>query len=376
LYVDKHRWIGTLIYRWAGRNPFQSKVNKTVRQQGACLPFVNHSEQSEGLQARIYKDGELTMNKLSKQYVGVDISEDHLDVYVHPLGQMRRLRHDDQGMLDLVSWLHGHEIVRVVMEGTGGLQRRLQAALQRSSIPVSVVNPEKIWAWRRLVGQSAKTDTIDARLIALYAEKMLPPEDRPVSEHLQETSDLTRRRQQLLADLEAEQKRLRLTTHAVLRKSLESHIRYLKQEIARFESLMTKSIRGDASLSEKYRIITSIPGVGTITAVTLIVAMPELGTVSNKEIASLAGVAPYANDSGKYKGRMTIRGGRSHVRIKLYMAAFNARRFNPVIAEFYDRLVKRGKSYRQALTACMRKLLVIINTMLAKNQVWTPSSAA
>ncbi len=258
----------------------------------------------------------------------------------------------------------------------GGLQRRLVRALQEAKYAVSVVNPERIWAYRRLVGRVAKTDRIDARLIAEYGATMRPAASVAPTEAQQGMRELTSRRDQLIAAIAAEKKRLRRVSHEAVRASLEAQIAFLEREVKRIEAAIEEAVPKDQTTQTTAGILVSIPGVGELTANLMAIDLPELGRVDDKQIASLAGVAPHPDESGKYRGRACIRGGRPRVRAKLYMSAFNARWYNPVIGSFYARLVARGKTFKQAMTACMRKLLVLMNTLVTRGQFWDPSYAA
>ncbi len=316
------------------------------------------------------------MSPVPSQCVGIDISEESLDIYLHPVGKEVRLPHSDEGTASLIALLREYKIERVVLESTGGLQRRLVRALQEAGYSVSVVNPERIWAYRRLVGRVAKTDRIDARLIAEYAATMRPAESFPLSEAQQAMKELSSRRDQLIAAISAEKKRLRRASHEVIRTSLESQIDSLEREAKRIESAIEEAVSADGPTQGTAEILRSIPGVGKLTANLMAIELPELGRLGDKQIASLAGVAPHPDESGKYRGKAFIRGGRPRVRAKLYMSAFNARRYNPVIGAFYARLVSRGKTFKQAMTSCMRKLLVLMNVLVARGQVWDPSYAS
>jgi transposase len=307
------------------------------------------------------------------QSVGIDISEDFLDVYLHPAGKEVRLPHNDEGTATLIALLRDYKVERVVLESTGGIQRRLVRSLQEAGYAVSVVNPERIWAYRRLVGRVAKTDRIDARLIAEYGATMKPAASVPLTEAQQGMRELTSRREQLIEAIAAEKKRLRRVSHEAVRSSLEAQIAFLEREVKRLEAVVAAAVRAEETTQTTAGILESIPGVGKLTANLMAIDLPELGRLDDKRIASLAGVAPHPDESGKYRGRACIRGGRPRVRAKLYMAAFNARKYNPVIGAFYARLVARGKTFKQAMTACMRKLLVLMNTLVARGQLWDPA---
>ncbi|MBV8233155.1 MAG: IS110 family transposase [Planctomycetaceae bacterium] len=316
------------------------------------------------------------MGTVTGQSVGIDISEDFLDIYLHPAGKDVRFPHNDDGIASLLNLLRGQPVERVILESTGGLQRRLVRSLQEAGYAVSVVNPERIWAYRRLVGRMAKTDRIDARLIAEYGATMRPAESVPLSEAQQGMRELTSRRDQLIETIAAEKKRLRRVSHEAVRSSLEAQIAFLEGEVKRLEAVIEAAVSAEEATRTTAAILVSIPGVGKLTAHLMAIDLPELGRLNDKQIASLAGVAPHPDESGKYRGRACIRGGRPRVRAKLYMAAFNARKYNPVIRAFYARLVAHGKTFKQAMTACMRKLLVLMNTLVARGKVWDPSVAS
>ena len=316
------------------------------------------------------------MSTVTGQSVGIDISEDFLDVYLHPAGKEVRLPHNDEGTASLLALLRDYTIERVVLESTGGLQRRLVRALQEAGYSVSVVNPERIWAYRRLVGRVAKTDRIDARLIAEYGATMRPAAsvaaergaagDEGADQPAGPAHRGDRRREEAAPPGQPGggpgEPGVADRRPGAARSSGSS--RRSRRRSRRIET--TRTTAG---------ILVSIPGVGELTANLMAIDLPELGRVDDKQIASLAGVAPHPDESGKYRGRACIRGGRPRVRAKLYMAAFNARKYNPVIRSFYARLVARGKTFKQAMTACMRKLLVLMNTLVARGELWDPSHA-
>jgi transposase len=305
------------------------------------------------------------MGTVTGQSVGIEISEDFLDVYLHPAGKEVRLPHTGEGIRSLLALLRKQPVERVVLESTGGLQRRLVRSLSEAGYAVSVVNPERIWAYRRLVGRVAKTDRIDARLIAEYGATMRPAASVALTEAQQGMKELTSRRGQLIAAIAAAKKRIRRVSHEAVRWSLKSQIAFLEGEVKRIESAIEAAVPKDQTTRTTAEILVSIPGVGMLTANLMSIDFPELGRLGDKQIASLAGVAPHPDESGKYRGRACIRGGRPRVRAKLYLAAFNARKYSPVIGVFYARLVVRGKPFKQAMTACVRKLLVLMCTLVA-----------
>lgn len=320
----------------------------------------------------VYKEGAVTMTSITEQFVGVDVCVDSLDVFIHPEGLLFQVNNDKKGIAALIKRLRNYQIKHLVMEGTGGLQRMAGVALQASGIVTSIVNPERVWAYRKLLNEKAKTDAIDAKLLALFAEQMRPIQNVILTEDDLALKELSARRDQLKRVIEAEKKRLARVSSSPVRSSIKQHIAYLEKACKEIASKMRDGIAKDDGKTERYQVLESIPGIGEVTASALVIDMPELGLLTGKQIAALAGLAPYARESGKYKGNAGIRGGRADIRSKLYMAALTAKTHNPVIKKFYNRLIQNGKSFKQAITACMRKLIVIANQMVAKKTVWNP----
>ena len=250
----------------------------------------------------------------------------------------------------------------------------LVADLALAKLPVAVVNPTRVRQFARATGQLAKTDRLDAQVLAHFAQAVQPharPLRTPEEEHL--TALVTRRRQ-LVTMLTAEKNR-RISTRPQLLQRLEKHVQWLEQELKSLEEEIARFIDDNPLWEEKNAVLRSTPGVGPVTASTLLAELPELGTLNRQKIAALVGVAPVNKDSGKKRGKRRVFGGRAAVRRTLYMAALNAVRFNPVIRSFYERLLRRGKEKKVALTACMRKLLVILNAMLRDRRTWQPYEA-
>jgi len=257
----------------------------------------------------------------------------------------------------------------IVLEATGGLEMPLAGALAAVRLPVVVVNPRQVRDFARATGQLAKTDRLDAEILAQFAEAVRPP-IRPVpDEDTQALAAIVARRRQLIEMLTAEKNRLRLTARA-LRKRVQAHITWLETELDRLNTDLTTMMRQSPVWREKEDVLRSVPGVGPVLTTTLVANLPELGALTRKEVAALVGVAPFPRDSGTLKGRRTIWGGRAHVRAALYMAALVATRKNPVIRTFYQRLCQAGKAKKLALTACMRKLLTILNAMVKNGTPW------
>ena len=303
-------------------------------------------------------------------FVGIDVSEQRLDVHVLPSGELAAFDRDRLGIERLIGWLAGKACALVVVEATGGLERRLEAALGDAGMAVAVVNPRQIRDFARAGGLLAKTDRLDAGVLARFGERMRPVARpaRPPADHA--LAALVLRRRQLAQLVEAERNRARRADDAAVLASIEAHLGWLREAMAALEAEIGERLAANAEWRDKADLLASVPGVGAVTTASLIGLLPELGRVDGKAIAALVGVAPFARDSGLMKGRRTIWGGRGDVRRVLYMATLVASRHNPTIRAFYDRLVAAGKAKKLALTACMRKLLVILNAMLRDGTPW------
>jgi transposase len=303
-------------------------------------------------------------------FCGVDVSERQLDVHLLPEGAGASFAHTVAGIGRLVAWLASRERPLVVVEATGGLERALVAALGRAGIAVAVVNPRQIRDFARAAGLLAKTDRLDARVLALFAQRMRPQPRLPGSEADALLVGLVLRRRQLVVLRDAERSRRRRIAEPGLRRSLDDHLAWLTAEIETIEAAMAARLEALAACRERAALLISVPGIGTLTAASLLALLPELGRLDGKAVASLAGVAPFARDSGLMRGRRTIWGGRKPVRAALYMATLVATRHNPTIRAFHERLRAGGKAKKLAITACMRKLLVILNAMLKDRTPW------
>jgi transposase len=260
----------------------------------------------------------------------------------------------------------------IVLEATGGLQTPLAAALAEADLPVVVVNPRQVRSFAKAMGQLAKTDRIDAKVLAHFGE-MFKPTVRPLkSEEEKELSDLMSRRRQLLEMLTMERNRLGGATSRKVKRLIAVNIDGLKRQLAELDKDLDQMIKGSPVWRAKEDLLRSVPGVGKVLARTMLSSLPELGQLDRWRIASLVGVAPLNCDSGKYRGKRRIWGGRSEVRTALYMATFSATRHNPVIRAYYQRLVDKNKSFKVAMVACMRKLLIILNAMVKTGSTWDP----
>ena len=301
-------------------------------------------------------------------FVGIDVSKAQLDVAFRPEGRFSA-PNDEAGFAQVLERLRAVPPTLVVLEATGGLEIPLTGVLAAAGVPVVVVNPRQVRDFAKATGRLAKTDTLDAQTLAHFAQVMRP-ELRPLpDEQTQALAAILARRRQLVEMLTAEKNRLGSAPKPV-RKSLRTHIAWLERELRHTDSNLAHAIRESPVWREKDALLRSTPGVGPVMTTTLLANLPELGTLTGKQIAALAGVAPLNRDSGTWRGKRTVWGGRAQIRATLYMAALVAARFNPVIRAFYQRLCATGKAKKVALTACMRKLLIILNAMLKHRTPW------
>jgi transposase len=305
-----------------------------------------------------------------ESFVGIDVSKDWLDIAWLP-GQTLRVEHSGEAIAGLIERLLEQPPTLIVVEATGGLETSLASALAARGLAVAVVNPRQVRDYAKACGRLAKTDRVDALILAAFASA-IRPQVRPLpDEETRALGDLLARRRQLI-DMRVQEKLRLERASAVQRDSLREHIGWLDERISRIDTDLTHALRTSQAWREKDDLLQAIPGVGKVTRATLLALLPELGSLSGKEIAALAGVAPFNRDSGKHQGQRIVWGGRSQVRRVLYMAAVSAARCNPVIRDFYQRLRSQGKPAKVALTACMRKLLVIMNSMLKHRAPWNP----
>lgn len=308
------------------------------------------------------------------KFIGVDVSKNSLDIYLRPEGKKWSIAYNDQEIKSLVKQLLAIGPSLIVIEATGGLEVQLVSQLATAKLPVVVCNPRQIRDFAKATGKLAKTDKIDAEVIAHFADA-IRPEIRPLKdEQTQSLTELLTRRSQLVDMLTAEKNRFKQASTTV-KKNIQRHIKWLEKHLEDVENSLEKLIKETPVWREKDKLIQSIPGVGPIMSLALLTCLPELGTINRRQIASLVGVAPFNRDSGKFKGKRSIWGGRSSVRSVLYMCALTAIRCNPIIKSFYNRLVKVGKLPKVAITACMRKLLVTLNVMIKNSTAWSHNAA-
>ncbi len=339
---------------------------------GRHIVFSFNPNSCRGIQARIFaRLG--TENMVNESFVGIDVSKQWLDLGWEPAGQAERLAHDEVAIAGLCERLAQERPTLVVLEATGGLETHLASVLAAAGLSVAVVNPRQVRDYARACGRLAKTDRIDALILAAFARAIRPQVRAPKDDETLELGALLARRRQLL-DMRV-QERLRLERASpVQRDSIKEHIAWLTERIARLDTDLMRRLRSSSLWHEQEDLLKAIPGIGPITRVTLIALLPELGKLNRREIAALVGLAPFNRDSGQHRGERVIWGGRAQVRQVLYMAALAATRSNPVIRTFYQRLRAQGKPAKVALVACMRKLLTIMNAMLKHNTPWNPNT--
>lgn len=301
---------------------------------------------------------------------GIDVSKDWLDVAIG--NEASRMANDAAGIGALIERLRGADVEWVVMEATGGYETQAASAIAGAGLRLAVVNPRQVRDFAKATGRLAKSDRIDAQVIAAFGEAIEPQIVRLPDEQTRELQELLMRRQQLVGMRVQEANRLAMMAGA-MRKQIKAHIAWLDKAIDEVNTDITARLRASPVWREKDELLRSLKGIGPITSSTLMASLPELGQLDRRSIAALVGVAPFNRDSGTFRGRRAIWGGRAQVRHMLYMAATTAIRSNPVIKPFYERLVARGKPHKVAVVACMRKMLTILNAMTRSNTHWTPA---
>jgi transposase len=306
-------------------------------------------------------------------YAGVDISQERLDVHIKPSGRSFSVPYTDGGLEELMRVFGEGAAPVAVMEATGGLEHVAAAFLSSRSVPVAVVNPRQVREFARATGRLAKTDAIDAEALALFGQAVKPRLSKVADDAEKALSELLARRRALVGMLAAEKNRLKQALTAAVRERISAHIAYLEQELADVDLELKRRVEQSPVWKVREELLVSVPGIGESTAITLLSEMPELGSLGRKSVAALAGVAPINRDSGKMRGRRTTWGGRENVRKSLFMATLSAVRFNPLLKEFYTRLLNAGKPKKVAMVACMRKLIILLNSLLAQGRKWQPA---
>jgi transposase len=303
-------------------------------------------------------------------HVGVDVSKKSLEVYILPTGDSFELPNDQDGLDELADRLQKVRPTVVVLEATGGYERPAVAAIAAFGIAVAVVNPRQVRDFAKATGKLAKTDRIDALILARFAQDIRPTPKSPPNTEAREFSAIIARRRQVISMMSAEKNRLSITDSKAVAKRIRAHIGWLEKELRRIDGDLEETIEESPTFKENEALLKSVPGVGDVLCRTLLAELPELGSLSPKKLSALVGVAPLNRDSGDRRGERSTWGGRSGVREALYMGALVATRHNPAIKEFYERLLAAGKPKKVALVACMRKLLTILNAMIRERSPW------
>lgn len=307
------------------------------------------------------------------QYIGIDVAKRHWDVVVEGRHGVRRFKADAAGLATLLLWLEDLHPTLVCLEATGGYERMLREALHQQGISVSVVNPRQIRDFARALGQLAKTDEIDAAMIARFAATFNPEPDEPLTPNQERLRSLRARRQQVVHSLTQEKNRLETAPDAEAKESIQQAIDFYDRQLRDLNERIAELTRTDPDMRRRLDLLITVPGVGAVTAAGLLAELPELGTLNRGQAAKLVGLAPINRDSGSLRGKRMIGGGRAQVRRSLYMATLVATKHNPLIRSHYQQLIQRGKAKMTALVACMRKLLLILNAMIKNQSPWKNS---
>jgi transposase len=310
----------------------------------------------------------------AQTFVGVDVSKSKLDVRCLPGSEYRQFDNEPEGRAALMEWLSRKPACLVVVESTGGYERELVYAAQDAQLEIALCNPRQIRDFAKGIGQLAKTDRIDAGILAEFARQVQPRPLATIPAKQRELEALVVRRRQLVELHTAEQNRLQQVSQKFVLQSLRKVLNAIERELKAVEKRILKLLENDEDWRRKIEVLQSVAGVGPVSSAALVAELPELGELNRQAIAALVGVAPYPHDSGTFRGKRTIWGGRARIRTTLYMAALSARRCNPIIREFAHRLHKLGKPFKVVMVACMRKLLVILNAMLKTDMLWEDKS--
>lgn len=309
--------------------------------------------------------------KAYKIYIGIDVSKKFLDIAINEDGPVCRFENSESGFKKLGKILPAEKGCMIVMEATGGYERSCAKWLQQQGVATSVVNAKRVRDFAKAAGKLAKTDNIDAQIIRKYAIAFKPHAQAAITAAQEVLEENMRRRSQIVKMLATEKQHLEQASKAII-KGVKRHIAVLEKELKAIEVVLIKQVKEEPILQEKIELLEGIKGVGITTALAVMVGLPELGELGPKQVSSLAGLAPFNTDSGEKRGQRRVWGGRSDVRTALYMSVLSAVRFNPAIKIFYQRLIAKGKKPKVALTACMHKLLIIMNAMIKNKAPWQP----
>jgi transposase len=338
-------------------------------------PYSHYLEQLPGafdsVSTRLRHEETIMTNSTYKFYVGIDVSKNKLDIAISNNGVLLQVSNDQDGLKELIKQLPSKKNCLIILEATGGYERFAANFLRKKKFNVAIVNAKRVRDFAKASGKLAKTDSIDAEAIMMFGRAFNPTPQALASERENERLHSINRREQLVQMIALE-KRYREHASDKNLKSINRHIAFLEKELALVESQLQQQFNEDPVLKDKLTRLDAIKGVGLVTAMNVLIYMPELGQLTSKEVSALAGVAPFNRDSGQHKGRREIWGGRAPVRAALYMAVLSAKTFNPALKKFYDRLIANGKLAKVALVACMRKLIIIMNIMIRDNTEWQP----
>jgi transposase len=373
LYLKINREIGRhpLDARHRGEARVISLFNKVKLESSVGTKIPNVARLRQRPFHQNIEKGNLIMQG-AKQWIGIDVCKCWLDVHLRPEGKSFRVSNDSRGIAELLTNLSSSsEVGRIILESTGGYERQAALVLSNMGYPVVVINARQGRSFARAANQLAKTDTVDAAILAWFGEAMQPPIRQLVNGIQRELQDLVTRRRQLVDILTTEKNRSS-GLRGIAQADIEAHQEWLKERIKQLDEQIEKQINESQTLQTKKNRLESVPGVGKIVSASFLAILPELGKLSTQKISALVGVAPLNRDSGQMKGKRTIFGGRSAIRQMLYMSTLVAVRHNPVIEEFYNKLIKRGKPIKVALVACMHKLLTILNAMIKNGTDWQP----
>lgn len=315
------------------------------------------------------------MTSIITQNVGVDICKATLDVHLHPAGSTRQFTNNARGIKALIDWLSQYDIARIVFEPTGPYHHRFERQLGEVGLPLAKVNPLQARRFAQAAGTHAKTDAIDAAMLARMGALLTPPVRPITSQAIDEMKELHIARLALVKDRTAAKNREHACRAPLLKRHTAQRLAQIDRQIAAIDRALKTRLHSEPELVARFDILVSIPGIGALTAITMLIEMPELGQLDNKQVASLAGLAPQARDSGQHRGRRHIRGGRAILRQALYMPAIVATRFNADMKTKYQALVAAGKPAKVAITAVMRKLIILANALIKANRSWAPKQA-